>query len=385
MYNIHSHYENIWLYLRTIITDPRLLCLMPYGSTSPENLERFADDSITFWPYPGPPDYRGPMFVFYDQEPLYGEFNYELFDHIVANYKGPFILVTTEKNSDALDHIVKRYDWQSVYYFHHAFAAHDWFRGARYHAQLVSPEKRKLTRKYISFNRLTSARRVYRSLLLAELANRDILDAGYVSYNERCPEDNQSHYTQNINKAVSLGYISQPYADAAIATLDSMSFPLRIDYQDQAIIPNHSFSLSAVKETQESFCYLVTETCFWERKHHLTEKIFKPIISRMPFVLAGPAHNLKYLREYGFQTFDQWWDESYDDIQDPVQRLSAIGDVMAWICGHSLEQLQDMLIAMQPVLEHNYQLFNSTEFLDSCWTELTENLNAVEILKPLSI
>jgi hypothetical protein len=358
---------------------------MPYGSTSPECLERFADDGITFWPFPGPPDYRGPMFVFYDQEPLYGEFNYELFDHIVANYKGPFILVSTEKNSDALDQLIERYGWQSVYYFHHAFAAHDWFRGARYHAQLVDPGQRKLTRKYISFNRLTSSRRVYRSLLIAELADRNILDDGYVSYNERCPEDNESHYTQNINAAVLQGYITQVYADSAIATLDRLNFPLRIDYQDQAIIPNHSFSLSAVKESQESFCYLVTETCFWERKYHLTEKIFKPIISRMPFVLAGPAHNLKYLREYGFQTFGRWWDESYDDIEDPVQRLSAIGDVMAWICGHSLEQLQDLLISMQPVLEHNYQLFNSTEFLDSCWTELTDNLNAVEILKPLSI
>jgi hypothetical protein len=352
---------------------------MPYGSTQPENLERITDDGN------GTRAPRGPMFIFYDQEPIYGEFNYHLFDHIVATYQGPFILVTTEQNSDALDHISERYGWSCVYYFHHAFAAHDWFRGARYHAQLVSPDQRKLTRKYISFNRLTSARRVYRSLLIAELAERDILDAGHISYNERCPEDNQSHYTQNINAAVSQGYIDQVYAESAITTLDTLNFPLRIDYQDQAIIPNHSFSLSAVKESQESFCYLVTETCFWERKCHLTEKIFKPIISRMPFVLAGPAHNLKYLRTYGFQTFDQWWDEGYDDVEDPVQRLSAIGDVMAWICDHSLEQLQDMLMEMQPVLDHNYQLFNSTDFLDLCWSELTNNLNSVQLLKSIGI
>lgn len=352
---------------------------MPYGSTRPENLERIANDGN------GTRAPRGPMFIFYDQEPLYGEFNYDLFDHIVSTYQGPFILVSTEQNSQALDQITQRYGWPCVYYFHHAFAAHDWFRGARYHAQLVSPDRRKLARKYISFNRLTSARRVYRSLLIAELADRNILADGYVSYNERCPEDNESHYTTNINQAVRQGYITQTHADSAINTLNTLNFPLRIDYQDQAIIPNHSFSLSAVGESQESFCYLVTETCFWERKDHLTEKIFKPIISRMPFVLAGPAHNLRYLREYGFQTFSQWWDESYDGIEDPVQRLSAIGNTMAQICDHSLEQLQDMLMEMIPVLEHNYQLFNSTEFLDSCWTELTDNLNAVEILKPNSI
>ena len=118
---------------------------------------------------------------------------------------------------------------------------------------------------------------------------------------------------------------------------------------------------------------------------YLDEKEVRPILCMTPFIIYGTNGHLESMRGTGFKTFNQWWDESYDDVEDPVQRLSAIGDVMAWICGHSLEQLQAMLISMQPVLEHNYQLFNSTEFLDSCWTELTDNLDAVEILKPLSI
>jgi hypothetical protein len=87
MYNIHSHYENIWTYLRTIVTDPRVLYLVPNGATQPENLERLAQEQRGWWPYPGPPDKRGPLFIFYDQEPIYGEFNYKLFDHIRDNYK----------------------------------------------------------------------------------------------------------------------------------------------------------------------------------------------------------------------------------------------------------------------------------------------------------
>jgi hypothetical protein len=383
MYNIHSHYENIWTYLRTIVTDPRVLYLVPNGATQPENLERLAQEQRGWWPYPGPPDKRGPLFIFYDQEPIYGEFNYKLFDHIRDNYKGPFVLVTTEKNSNMLDHIKEKYKWPSVYYFYHAFAAHDWFRGSRFNGGLVPPDQRILRKKYISFNRLTSAKRVYRSLLIAEFVQRNILDQGHVSYNEICPEG--GHYRDEISQAVINKLIDHTSAQDTIATLDTLSFPLRIDYQQETVIPNHSFSLSAVTESQESFCYLITETCFWESKHHLTEKIFKPIISKMPFILAGPAHNLKYLREYGFKTFDNWWDESYDDVENAQDRLKAIGNTMQQICNYSLDQLQTMLVEMEPILEHNYNLFNSAEFLDKCWAELTNNLNAVETLESFRI
>jgi hypothetical protein len=61
MYNLSSHYENIFQHLQTIITDPRVVYLHPFGSTLPENLEfrRNVEDADRF---------RGPMFIFYDQE-----------------------------------------------------------------------------------------------------------------------------------------------------------------------------------------------------------------------------------------------------------------------------------------------------------------------------
>jgi hypothetical protein len=379
MYNIHSHYQTIFHALSSIVTHRRLLYLHPYGSTQPENIENIADNldeinAALIRDHKRVSIDDGPLFIFYDQEPIYGKFNHTLFDHIRASTRGPFILVTTEKSSDALDAIQKRYSWPSVYYFHHAFAAHDWFRGYRYDSRLIPPKQRNIKKKYITFNRLTSHSRVYRSLLLSELVKHRILDQGYVSYNDVCPENNQN-FIENLTDARDNGLIGQDLFLEAVDNISQCDFPLRIDYKDRATIPNHSFVLSAVEETQESFCYLVTETCYWERKHHLTEKIFKPIVSRMPFVLAGPAHNLKYLREYGFKTFSKWFDESYDDIEDPLLRLQAIGNTMREICSYSESQLEDMLVEMTPVLEHNYQRFYSNEFLDHCWRELITNLN----------
>ena len=351
---------------------------MPYGSTSPKNLEFLMQD-IGFWPGD-----RGQLFLFYDQEPILGTFNFELLDHVCKSFLhgDKFVLITTERDSQTLDLIKEKYKCPVVYYFHHVFAAHDWFRGVKFDSRLVDPGKRKLTKKYITFNRITSNLRVYRSLFISELIKRDILDQGYVSYSDVCPE-NGSGYEQNLLGAVDEKLITEAVAVEAVNNISQVSLPLRIDFKDEKLIPNSSFILSAVTETQASFVYVVTETCYWERKCHLTEKIFKPIVSRMPFILVGPAHNLKYLRSYGFQTFSTWIDEGYDDIEDPIERMAAIGQVLEDICKLSLTDLESMLQRMSDVLEYNYNLFYSQKFIDRCWGELTDNLKSVTDTLPV--
>jgi hypothetical protein len=46
-----------------------------------------------------------------------------------------------------------------------------------------------------------------------------------------------------------------------------------------------------------------------------TEKIFRPITGRRPFVVFGPIHFLNNLRGLGFRTYGECWDESYDQYQ----------------------------------------------------------------------
>ena len=165
MYNLNSHYENIFHALKGIIAHRRVLYLAPNGATQPENIESITDDLTQpnkfYWNPKIVKD--GPLLIFYDQEPILGEFNHRLFDYIQNNKLGPYVLVTTEKNSNAVDAVSKRYGWPTVYYFHHVFAAHDWYRGYKFDTRLIAPDKRLLKKKYISFNRLTSNGRAYRS------------------------------------------------------------------------------------------------------------------------------------------------------------------------------------------------------------------------------
>jgi hypothetical protein len=74
----------------------------------------------------------------------------------------------------------------------------------------------------------------------------------------------------------------------------------------------------------ESYLHIVTETeCFETDKYWFTEKIFKPIWCMQPFVIVGFQDSLKYLKSLGYKTFDNWIDESYDDIVNPFDRCMA--------------------------------------------------------------
>lgn len=56
----------------------------------------------------------------------------------------------------------------------------------------------------------------------------------------------------------------------------------------------------------------------------VSEKIFKPLAYQHPFVVYGSVDTLKYLKEQGFETFDNIFNESYDSILDDDQRFAAV-------------------------------------------------------------
>ena len=67
---------------------------------------------------------------------------------------------------------------------------------------------------------------------------------------------------------------------------------------------------------------ITTETTFLQGDIHITEKTFKPFIHlQFPMILSS-QHHIKYVKEfYGLDFFDDIIDHSYDDIEDPRDRL----------------------------------------------------------------
>jgi hypothetical protein len=88
-------------------------------------------------------------------------------------------------------------------------------------------------------------------------------------------------------------------------------------------------------------------------------------------LLAAPG-NLAYLRSYGFKTFDGIIDESYDLIQDPDARSEAVVNQLAWYCALSDKEKQDIIYALEPIIEHNFRHFYG-EFQQIIVKELLDN------------
>lgn len=104
---------------------------------------------------------------------------------------------------------------------------------------------------------------------------------------------------------------------------------------------------------KDLFCEIVCETFFSGKTFHLTEKTVRPMLYKRPFIIQGPKHFIKNLKLLGFKTFDQWWDEGYDqDHHD--SRYETITNNIEWIASQTPATIAKWFKEMQPTLEHNF-------------------------------
>lgn len=101
---------------------------------------------------------------------------------------------------------------------------------------------------------------------------------------------------------------------------------------------------------------VITETYYSEDNPSVTEKTYRAIINRHPFVLVGCPGMLQYLKNFGFKTFDQYFTNSdYDNIVDDIERLQAITENIIEF-PTVLEKYKDDI---EKDVEYNYILINS--------------------------
>lgn len=101
--------------------------------------------------------------------------------------------------------------------------------------------------------------------------------------------------------------------------------PMRWDGTDNLTNPGDKIARLNEKSMLNSWCTIVSEAQFDDSQQSvfLSEKIFKPIACSHPFQILGAKGSLKELKKLGYLTFDNLFDESYDEL-DNIERLDAI-------------------------------------------------------------
>lgn len=88
----------------------------------------------------------------------------------------------------------------------------------------------------------------------------------------------------------------------------------------------------------------------------LTEKTYKAILFKKPFIIVSEQHGLKALRKFGFQTFSPWIDESYDDIEDFDLRVAAILSEIKRLSLLSDDDITKLLAEIDDIIKHNHEV-----------------------------
>jgi len=340
----------------------------PHGSKNIDNLINLLEADSNWYSYT-----MCPSIWCNDQEPLDYEFYSEhvkinntpwssILKFINLNYtpknlnwfrnifeKG--LLLHSEKRSSNLKKYQLDNELIPVYYWSHAVIARDWFRYAEHESF------QKCTKKtFLIYNRAWAGTREYRLRFSDLLVERKLIDKCQTNGNPVDPELN-IHYTN-------YKFTNPQWKPSHV--LEDFLKPTTADANSSADFNTADYSATDIE--------VVLETLFDDDRLHLTEKSLRPIACGQPFILAGTNGSLEYLRGYGFKTFNSVWDESYDQIMDPEERLTAIINLMEQISTWDELTKKNKLLQAQQIANYNRQWFFSQDFFNLITTELKTNL-----------
>jgi hypothetical protein len=201
---------------------------------------------------------------------------------------------------------------------------------------------------FLSWNRRFREHRISVALSLDKLG---LLDRSYMSMSKVDPE----HDNITINSMFNQQYT----IDLQIENDDINNFinklPLVLDGETDTNKMCQDFEDLNRPYYQNSLVSIITETNYNSDEVTLTEKSFKPSKEKHPFIIVGAPGTLQALKDMGFKTFSEFWDENYDNIISPRHRMAAIISVFKEISSWNNDQIRDFRRRVKPILDHNYE------------------------------
>ena len=341
----------------------------PPGHTGPEHLFNHGRDDIV----------ENDYVFMHDQEPVDLNLYQLLFNDVklrnsdigvcragtdwVRDFPYPPGHIVVSERGEYVDNLCQTYGWTLHYYFYHGWACLDWFRGYDKTFLIARARDRNPARTFLSPNRIVGGKRDHRVLFLYNIFKNQ-LEQNYISAPRICPAE-----------SVDITSIAQKYTCVYQDITDVFNrAELPRTFAGESTQEMTSCWLTNFTEAADSLVYVPTETVYFGRRTHITEKTFKAIALEMPFVLVAPAGSLSYLREYGFQTFADVFDESYDLETDDIRRIEKVTHLLKDLNNLSVAERHEIHQACLPIVEYNYNHFYRGAFADILWKELTRML-----------
>lgn len=234
-------------------------------------------------------------------------------------------------------------------------------------------------KSYLFLNRVP---RPHRCAMLMALYDQNLLDKGHVSFHYAPPyikqdgSDRQSRWDTLYEYLKN--YFQEPISSMMVRGKDILDkLPINLDAMDNWLNPAVQTQDDIVNYIHSSFFSLVTETFYsynksgfifrsWGNRENtfLTEKTYRCMAYKHPFILLTLPKTLDVLKELGYKTFDGIIDESYDKEEDDTLRFLKVLNEVKRLSNLDSETLKDYKKKLIPIVEHNFNVFmNKKEYL----------------------
>lgn len=291
---------------------------------------------------------------------LINQHNYKLEDFIILNASFP-----SEYNAELLIKYVERNNLLPIKTFF-ANSMETQFVYSLYEKKEINDileynfDYNQKIKRFLLYTGKCNTHRIY---ILSNLMKSGLLSDSYYS----------CYFEKNILENMNISFFA-PYLQKSIEHIKSISenLPIKLD-------PNDKFeSLSMWGLTKEekfhydhAFFGIVPETNFYhmDENHHefhnmidqvfITEKTYRMIAGKLPFIMVSFTKSLECLRESGYKTFHPFIDETYDLIENDELRLKAIITEIERLCNFSSSEWADWCKNIIPIVNYNQKVLLS--------------------------
>jgi hypothetical protein len=222
-------------------------------------------------------------------------------------------------------------------------------------------------------NRIT----YHRFLLYKQIEYKNLLQHGIYSWHgfnqsHRLDYDPIHDFHHQVNTTPTFNEEEQKFIDYVMSNPKVEIAKIQDDSADLSVDPLREGSYVDPDWIANTYFSVVTETHVGDLPSHITEKIYKLIFCCHPFIVIGPRYHLATLRRYGFKTFPELFDESYDSMPESFEKYNLVSDqIKFYTTEEGKKKLEQLLPTLRSTLEYNRNHLLSLSS-DDVWNSLEQ-------------
>lgn len=216
----------------------------------------------------------------------------------------------------------------------------------KYVSRLFPSPRRDRPKRYLSFNNRPA---VHRLILVGWLKREGHLNQGWVSLLGGAASQRENFAARSERDLTERFAAFKDDYDIGRQLWSGGGLAIPLEQAGAATSPELPLA-----PFEQSYFSIVTESEMSTGGiRRFTEKSVKALLCGHPMIVLGNAFTLRDLRSMGFKTFHDYWNEDYDAVASPAERLSMALQEIDRLLTIDAASFRDMMIDLWPIVDHN--------------------------------